>query len=107
VSLDDVEESDAGDDDDNGDEDDVESNGVEGETKDEGREEEEHADEVDYGKPGVVGRGVTQRSGHRDRPAHPGDGVEDNDTGQVEQKVDQSDLYSLAFVGPVSGETSE
>lgn len=38
--------------------------------------------------------------GHGDWPAHEGDGVEEEDAGDVEHEVDQGDLYGGLRVDP-------
>ena len=68
------------------------------EAKDDCRENEEHEKKVGNRKPSVSRGDVAQALGKRNRPAHEGNRIEEEDTCDVEAKMYQSYLNGLFFI---------
>lgn len=80
----------------------VESDGTsQGEAENEDGEEEKHGDQVKDCKPPIFGGCVAQNTCQSNWPAHPGDGIEDKDSGDVEDEMNQGYLDSLFLVSAV------
>lgn len=63
-----------------------------GQPKDDSRNEKEHQHEVENGKPTIPSSGVTHDLGQFDGDAHDGDGIKDEDPGDVEEEMAKRDL---------------
>ena len=83
----------------------VEKDGVdEREAVDGGRYEEEGEDEVEDGEPLVLLHLASQCLGHKERPAHEGERIEEKQARDVENGVTESQLESKPALGGSQGE---
>ena len=66
--------------------------------EDDGRQDEEHADQVGDGEPAVLGRRLAEKLGHRNGNSSHRNRIEQYDAGDVEQQVAQRNLQRVAQV---------